>query len=944
MQTAAIPQWTSRLPGRLGRTAAARKWQCKEGLRSGRSFSRAYTVSSPRRQGPRQKQEEDYTRELEQVLKELDEASNTFGVTVSANAFRRVKVSHDSTAPVDDDTAARNARYLFGDHLPEGYLNAAQYRSYERMYGVPLETDNVDVDGEGEDPDDLDVGTGVLREGEDGSLEEVQYVPEADEDHLEPATPSDFEAALNSPEMLRLRKSKTGKFFARANKSELDDKILYADMTRSDEARLSHLEKEWKTMDEDEQIMYLGDVRYFKLEHHLRSVERDEQADELLQCLFIHYEASVEADRKRQGHQTESDMAVAEPDAEPAEEFDDGRESDELDSAGEMNQRTHPYTLQNRFSTFPSTVQLPHSSLVGPVSAIITGTSPVHLAEAANKIFGGPGLPYSTSNPSFAKSMPQKAIPLDPSQDRMSHIEADSFFAAVMPGTYASVMSALTESRKRLGSEWLQRLLAKDGGPRILDAGGAGAGVLAFRQVLRAEWERLHDTSGDIEASRDLAPAGGQTGGAPLDAPTGKATVLTGSDAIRQRASVLLDNTTFVPRLPDYVHASDARAAQHGKFDIIMAPHSLWSLKEEYLRKQYVANLWSLLSADGGLLVLIEKGVPRGFEMIAGARKFLLDTRVASPGSDIVAEDVTDPGEGSISGVRDKEKGMIVAPCTNHAGCPMYTKPGMSAGRKDFCHFEQRFIRPPYLQKLLHAKDKNHEDVQFSYLSIMRGRDFRDPNDAGLIQGDTATSRAFEGYEHFDVPKQEEQDFDPTAPAIDDSDVSTDAAPQGGPSGLALPRAIFPPLKRTGHVILDLCTPSGTIERWTVPRSFSKQAFRDARKSRWGDLWALGAKTRVAREVRLGKDGKTKPHTINLKAVNMSSKAKKHLAEQPVKKARQQSIVYDVPVDGSKGRVDEAGIKPLVGGRMRRGKVSGVRDKRDKKGEGRGRRKRLVDE
>jgi hypothetical protein len=37
-----------------------------------------------------------------------------------------------------------------------------------------------------------------------------------------------------------------------------------------------------------------------------------------------------------------------------------------------------------------------------------------------------------------------------------------------------------------------------------------------------------------------------------------------------------------------------------------------------------------------------------------------------------------------------------------------------------------------------------------------------------------------------------------------------------------------------------------------VPRSFSRQAYRDARKSDWGDLWALGAKTRVHRNLRIG--------------------------------------------------------------------------------------------
>ncbi|EFW16630.1 37S ribosomal protein Rsm22 [Coccidioides posadasii str. Silveira] len=69
---------------------------------------------------------------------------------------------------------------------------------------------------------------------------------------------------------------------------------------------------------------------------------------------------------------------------------------------------------------------------------------------------------------------------------------------------------------------------------------------------------------------------------------------------------------------------------------------------------------------------------------------------------------------------------------------------------------------------------------------------------------------------------------------------------------LSLPRLILPPIKRKGHVVMDVCTPAGKIERWVVPRSFSKQAYRDARKSKWGDLWALGAKTRMTRALKLG--------------------------------------------------------------------------------------------
>lgn len=68
------------------------------------------------------------------------------------------------------------------------------------------------------------------------------------------------------------------------------------------------------------------------------------------------------------------------------------------------------------------------------------------------------------------------------------------------------------------------------------------------------------------------------------------------------------------------------------------------------------------------------------------------------------------------------------------------------------------------------------------------------------------------------------------------------------------PRLVFPPLKRSGHIILDGCTAegerlchiisnahieldSGQIMRMTIPKSQGKQPFYDARKSEWGDLF-----------------------------------------------------------------------------------------------------------
>ncbi|KAK4894695.1 37S ribosomal protein S22 [Elasticomyces elasticus] len=635
----------------------------------------------------------------------------------------------------------------------------------------------------------------------------------------------------------------------------------------------------------------------------------------------IEFEDAKPEKRKKGKRKVRGEVLVAADEGE--ESFARSRQEDDLEVEGQEEidptQRTHPLTLANRYGTSPSSIQLPKQSFVDPATLLLSGLNNTHLSEAAHRIFGGVGLPYSTSTPLLGKTMQQKSIALDAYQDRMSEMDGDVYMAALMPGIYASVMSVLTEMRKRLGTAWAEGLVkkAQAGELRILDAGGGGAGVLAVREMLRAEWERMHEN--DVATSpMALAEADGKLGGAVATPPSGHATVLTASDVLRKRASQLLDDTTFIPRLPDYVHAEAPK--QKGKFDIIVAPHTLWPLREDYIRRTHTQNLWSLLNADGGVLILLEKGVARGFELVASARELLLESRISSPEARARNLDIHEPvpvpesdvaweGEPSPQEpTKAKDKGMIIAPCTNHAGCPMYVQKGMVKGRPDICHFEQRYVRPAFLQRILGARDKNFEDVKFSYVAVMRGKDLREPastlEDEGLVQGQAATDAAFEGYE----------------------DVEEGSDIKATPPSLALPRAILPPLKRRGHVILDLCTPAGTLERWTVPRSFSKQAFRDARKSQWGDLWALGAKTRVVRTARRNKHDKG---DLNVKATVRMEKGKK-------------------PRDGEGIGVDEYGQlvvesdagMPGEGGKARTGrKVKGIRDKRDKSGKGNGRRK-----
>ena len=715
--------------------------------------------------------------------------------TFTTTSIRADQPKKDLPGSIEVDLAGiesvvRQARQTFGETLPKDYLSTEEYVLYERLYGPPLrETRPEDLEyipGGDEDIASDTVRNVILREMENGEFEEIEFDPALGFSVMENDVGADYEAeevVLEANEDI---------MNGEAPEAVLAEQIESQAVPQADEA----VQAQGKNQREIDAISQLQrDME----EALTRPVEEEDEIDE-------EYEEDMEEE--------EEDYEEDEPDAYLS--------SDTV--------RTHPHTMSARSGTNPSTLSLPKEQFIVPMTELLVRADMKHIREAAEKAFGGKGLPYSSSTPSSKKLLPQKHIGLDASQHRMTEIEADAYIAGVMPGTYASVMSTLVEVRKRLGSEWIRDLLFREGGegPRVLDAGAGGAGIVAWREILQAEWDIMRD-EGIVEGE---------------DAPSGRTTVLTGSNPLRHRISKLLDNTTFLPRLPDYIHASnqethlDGSPAQTRKaFDIIIAPHTLFPLKEDFRRKNMVQNLWSLLDPNGGVLILIEKGLPRGFEAIAGARSLLLNSHISSPGDTALETDIQLPGTERFV---EKEEGMIIAPCTNHSKCPMYPVPGLSTGRKDFCHFGQRFIRPNYLQQLLGAKIRNHEDVKYSYVAVRRGIDSRKAA-RPLLQGEKATLQSFEGYEEHDLPDSEAGSFG------EGSNVKFHP--------LSLPRSILPPLKRRGHVTLDLCTPAGKLERWTVPKSFSRTAYRDARKSKWGDLWALGAKTRVSRSPRLGRLG-----------------------------------------------------------------------------------------
>ncbi|MCJ1274549.1 37S ribosomal protein S22 [Puttea exsequens] len=727
---------------------------------------------------------------------------------------REAEEEQSSRSPAQVEAIVRQARQTFGDTLPKEFLSTKEYAIYERLYGPPSAATR---------PEDIDLLQGIadveeelpnnvlLKENEEGELEEVVY----DEEEV-----AAYEE--DSGEKMQ-RTDETGEEF-RARMA------VFRDMAAG-----THLQD-------------------------LRDVVEVRKPDN---NVFNEEEAQPE-DQK--GTQRSQEHALDEG-MEWKTSMDEGMEwntsmDEDMDETGEAV-RAHRLTRAGRSGTYPSTLPLSKDLFVDPITALLANVSNKQLREHAVKLFGGPDFPYSATGPHIPPR-DEKPIALEASQSRMGEMDGNAFMTIIMPAAYATIMSTLVEVRKRLGSDWLRDLMAKEGGPRVLDAGAGGAGVLAWREALRAEWEAMHPNG----------PSEGEK------IPHSKSTVVTGSTALRNRASYVLDDTTFIPRLPDYNPARDHPSLEAGnpqprkQYDIIFAPYTLWTLKEDYLRKNQVQNFWSLLDPKGGVLILIEKGVPRGFELIAAARETLLSHHINSPLSGHTATPVEDASENRFG---PKEKGIIIAPCTNHGKCPMYLKAENSWNRRDYCHFLQRYHRPSFYQLARGSKSKNHEDVAFSYVALQRGVDLRETEH--VLQGRSST--ALEGFED-----QESADEDPNS-----VNFNTVVNP------LSFPRIIFAPMKRQGHVILDMCTPQGKFERWTVPKSFSKQAYRDARKSKWGDLWGLGAKTAIPRKIRVGKEkAQTKRKDVAAAAAAKEDEDQK-LLEEEMDEARADCNLMNRPGD-----------------------------------------------
>lgn len=139
----------------------------------------------------------------------------------------------------------------------------------------------------------------------------------------------------------------------------------------------------------------------------------------------------------------------------------------------------------------------------------------------------------------------------------------------------------------------------------------------------------------------------------------------------------------------------------------------------------------------------------------------------------------------------------------------------------------QRLQRPEFVRKTKHS-GVGHEDIGYCYVAIQRGsRPPFDPSShdvgtMGTISNEEAQKDArrsplllfpdtHANEEHIRTQEENIQASETAMEQWDTPDAPANIEESLRKHAYHWPRLVFPPLKRSGHIILDSCTPSGRM-------------------------------------------------------------------------------------------------------------------------------------
>lgn len=473
-------------------------------------------------------------------------------------------------------------------------------------------------------------------------------------------------------------------------------------------------------------------------------------------------------------------------------------------------------------------------------------------------------------------------------------MEVDAHIASIFLQNYGAIYQSLAELRKRIGVDKFQP-------KNILDVGyGPATGIIALNDLMGPDFQPDSKEAviiGHLDMQKKAKiMLSRQVNEIPPDVPLENEDQEAKDDideADELVGEVMTKKININTKLRNSVPGSR-------KYDLIILTHQLLK-SEERFPIQIDFNLEHYLSmlAPGGHLLIIERGNPLGFETIARARQVMIRpenypdehgkiprpyNRGASKSYGIEYEKGSSNEEveeaqkllaeldAQFGSVKDEElefepellnaiseKGRnneadnyhlkIIAPCAHHRKCPLqigkpqYYEYAQGKNLK-FCNFQKAVTRPKFSME--HKKGK------------MLATPWQEPTDGigkkGLAKPGTGrpNGRNFEILNYSYLIAERSGTDEKT---IQDIEKQRSTPPiynlgsLGDNTPSTWPRILRQPLKRKGHVTMDLCAPSGELEKWTVPKSFGKEAYHDARKAAKGDLWGLDAKTKMKSHV-----------------------------------------------------------------------------------------------
>ncbi|TFK94959.1 Rsm22-domain-containing protein [Polyporus arcularius HHB13444] len=386
--------------------------------------------------------------------------------------------------------------------------------------------------------------------------------------------------------------------------------------------------------------------------------------------------------------------------------------------------------------------------------------------------------------------------------------DATAFATVALPAHYSAIYSVLDHVKQRLGPEWEVE--------RVIDWGAAtGSGLWASGHAFHQSIDGAPSDMEDLQISRSSLSS-------YLGIDKREGLVRIGKRLIRD-----VDTGTLGVSWQKSFHDDDVMGREDGSKAMALSAFLLSSLPTHVDRKLLVKEMW-----DSGAEVMVL--IDHNFELIAEAREQLLK---------FGRKELEDPAM-----VEEPVRGAhVVAPCPHDGACPLY-HPGNG---KLECSFTQRLQRPEFVRKTKHS-GTGHENMDYSYVVIRRGpRPTPTPTKVGRV-GDVGRRELVKDLEASIPMAQLSLAGDRSGErANDHAEEFIDMEARNGEIALSpdeltaalrqeaysWPRLVFPPLKRSGHIILDSCTAEGQIMRMTIPKSQGKQPFYDARKSNWGDLF-----------------------------------------------------------------------------------------------------------